>query len=118
MAPRQFLTCVAFTALAASWTDSPRPSFAQQSSSSRPDPKLQALQEVGATYAKQAKVSLTSVQLTLAGKVTSDSVVWAARLAEALAVGYAPEPGVFASIPFADIKPFVKVTMGAGRSPE
>ena len=117
MPARRFLTCLAFTTLAASWTDPPRASFAQQSSS-KPDPKLQILREVGANYAQQAEGSLANVQLTLVGKVTNDSATWATRLTEALVVGYAPEPGVFAAIPFADVKPFMKVRMGGGRSPE
>src|SRR2546421_547983 len=66
MPARRFLTCLAFTALAASWTNAPRVGFAEQPSSSKPDPNLQVRRELGVTYAKQAKVFLASVPLNAA----------------------------------------------------
>lgn len=115
-----FAISLALTALGAytSWRGTLGAGFARQQSVSTEDPKLQALQELGGIYAKQAKLSLVKVEMTILGKVANDSTAWAKQLKEALAVGYAPGEGRFVSVAFADVKPFMKVRMVSGRSPE
>jgi hypothetical protein len=112
--------CLALTSLGAyaAWRGALGAGFAEQHPSSTQDPKLQALEELGNMYAKQTKLSLTKVEMTVAGTVTDDSAAWVKRLEEALTVGYAPDQGVLALIPFSDIKPFMLVTMGSGITPE
>lgn len=112
--------CLVLTALGAyaAWRATPGRGFAGPQPSSTQDPKLQALEELGSIYAKQAKLSFMKVEMTIAGKVTDDSATWVKRLDESLAVGYVPDQGVLVLIPFSDMKSFMTVTMGTGGAPE
>lgn len=80
--------------------------------------QAEILKTLGEAYSKDAEVELTRVETTVIGTTTADPEAWAARLAQALAVGYAPAPGSFRVLPWRELKSIMQIEMAGNRSPE
>jgi hypothetical protein len=76
-----------------------------------------ALEALGQAYATAWGLGFVKVETSRTATVAADHAKYTDELEKALAIGYAPEEGVFLAVPLATLKDVLKIEMAGNRTP-